>query len=370
MRAVTARRTVLVLVVVVVVGWSSWTAATADPWKFAVVCDSRGELSGGKGSTEGVRASVLGPIAAAIAAEGIDLVVFPGDEVAGIARPVNGSFKTQLTRWRAIMAPLYAAHIPVYAVRGNHDTGREDPTVGASVNLWRKLMADLPQGGPPGEEGLTYRVDHQNATFIGFDAYVHRSPKFNRSKYDGAVNYGLINEWVISQIRETPAPWVFVFGHETAFIENHTDCLANAPRERDALWDALGAKHGVYLCGHDHMYVRSHAPDANGNEIIELIVGSGGAGFYPRDEKREAMNETLDRHVRPALDFVNGKVEHGVNTNTDHRPPAFGYLVITVDGNQATGEWKAFANYDAVHWCAPATPKFETWDTFTLSDGR
>ncbi len=370
MRAVTTRRTVLLLAVVVVVGWSSWTAAAADPWKFAVVCDSRGELSGGKGSAQGVRTSVLGPIAAAIAAEGVDLVVFPGDEVAGVGRLVNGSFKTQLTRWRATMAPLYAAHIPVYAVRGNHDTGREDPTVGASVDLWRKLMPDLPQSGPPGEERLTYRVDHQNATFVGFDAYIHRSAEFDRSKYDDQTNHGVISQWVVSQIKETTAPWVFVFGHEAAFIENHTDCLANAPRERDALWDALGAKHGVYLCGHDHLYLRCHAPDADGHQVTELIVGSAGAGFYPRDEKHEAMNEKLDRDVRPDVDFINGKVEHGVSANTDQRPAAFGYLVITVDGNRATGEWKAFTNYDADHWSAPATPKFETWDRFALTNGR
>lgn len=312
------------------------------PWKFAVICDARGAATGVEGSVSGVRTSVLRPMAQAMVADGVELVLFPGDLAYGT--PSYGDATTQLITWRATMAPLHEAHIPVYAVRGNHELTQGDPGLAA----FRAVVE--------GEHGLTYAVPHKNAMFIGFDEYYGRKATFDSKKYDSALNAGMINPWVIEQIETAPQPWVFTFGHEAAFIEEHEDCLANSPAERDALWDALGARHGVYFCGHDHFYLRAEAPDAKGNPVTELIVGSGGAGFYRREH--EDRNREIGRGVMPQMKYFNGE-------GSDKK--YFGYLLVTVNGKTATGEWKAFTNYDYKNWAAPAEPKFEAMDTFTLS---
>jgi hypothetical protein len=158
---------------------------------------------------------------------------------------------------------------------------------------------------------------------------------------------------------------VFAFGHEMAFIGHHEDCLANTPKERDDLWDALGAKHGIYISGHDHMYVRRQAPDSANRPVLELVVGDGGAPPYPYDHS--PANANYDRHVVPTDLFVNAGGRNATAHNTNGYPMYFGYVVITVNGPKLTGEWRALTNYDttSMTFAAPASPpKFETLDRF------
>jgi len=333
--------------------------AMAAPWKFAVLCDSRGAETGVQGSDTGVRTSVLGPMATAMAADGVDLVLFPGDEANG--GPSCGKLVDQLKKWKETMAPLYEKHIPIYSFRGNHEEGQDFPP-GSAVAAWDAVFPELPQNGPKGQKGLTYKVEHGNALFIGFDQYVGRAATYNSGRYDSTTNTGAVHPWVLQQINAATADWVFAFGHEPAFIATHRDCLANAPAERDALWDALGAKNGIYFSGHDHLYVRRTAPDRAGHAVTECIVGCAGAPFYPLSG--EALNADYDRHVVPTDQFVNAA--HGGTKNTNDYPQYYGYLLITVDGNTLTGEWKAFVNYDYKNWKAPEKPEFKTLDTFTL----
>lgn len=341
---------------------------TSAPWKFAVLCDSRGDEPA-HGTDTGVRTATLGPIVADLMTQGMEVVVFPGDLVVGFT--VSGPLSAQLTKWRQTMAPVYNAHIPVYAVRGNHETPIEDPTMGtdaAVIAVWRSIMTDLPQTGPAGEEGLTYRAEHRNATFVGFDQYVGRSATFDGTKFDSAINFGMMNPWVATQISNASTPWVFAFAHEGAFIVGQSDCFANAPAERDAMIDALGPKHGVYMCGHDHLYYRNHFPDAVGNSVLEFRSGAAGAPFAARGN--EALNAGLDRHVVPTMDFFEGAPADG-SGNTNGLPPRFGYLVITVDGNTATGDFRAFMNYDYTTWSMTgATPVFQTLEHFTFTNGH
>jgi len=343
------------VLIIVFAGALAWGA----PWKFAVLCDSRGEESGVRGSEMGVRTTALHAMAISMAKEGIDLVLFPGDQVNGGAS--CGKLADQLKTWKTAMAPIYDAHIPVYIFRGNHETVQNTPR-GSAVEVWEKLFPEMPMNGPHDQKGLTYLVKHQNATFIGFDQYVGRSKTYDVHRYDSTVNYGVVHPWVIEQINATKTPWLFVFGHEMAFIGHHTDCLANAPAERDALWDALGAHNGVYLCGHDHMYVRRTAPDSKNYPVLEMVVGCAGAPFYPDDH--EALNAQYDRHVVPTDLFVNAGI---AGKNTDGLRPYFGYVLFTIDGNKCTGEWKALVNYDYKNWEAPAQPQCVTKDTFTLT---
>ena len=335
---------------------SDW--ALAAPWKFAVFCDTRGVDIGANATTTGVRVSVLGPIAQAVAAEPVDLVLVPGDLVTGSA--ACGPLADQLKRWKEMLAPLYAAHVPVYVIRGNHENQAAD-----SVAAWKAAFPELPQNGPDTQTGLTYRVDHRNACFIGFDQYVGRATRIDLAR--GVVNSGLIHPWVIEQVKHAQAPWVFVFGHEPAFIAHHSGCLADAPAERDALWNALGEKGAIYCCGHDHLYLRCTLPDDAGHAVTELIVGDGGAPLYAADNTGHNAKEG---RLAPTTQFVNGAVGSNTNNNTNGHPPYFGYLVVTIDDNVATGEWKAFVNYNEKTWAGTEKPVFKTLDTFRLQPLR
>ena len=123
-----------------------------------------------------------------------------------------------------------------------------------------------------------------------------------------------------------------------AFPGHHTDCLADAPAERNALWDALGEKGGVYLSGHDHLYVRRSAPDSAHRPVFELVVGSTGAPPYPYDSALKY--EGGEEPYIPKTLFVNAKVASGAkaagaNQNSGGLPGYFGYVVVTIDGKPA-----------------------------------
>ena len=335
--------------------------ASADPWTFAFFCDGRTDV-GESGGQDGVNMTAVHAIASDVARQKVSLVVFPGDLVNG--GPAFGALEKQLAAWKEAMAPVYEAGIPVYPCRGNHELKQDMFRKGISVSAWRAAFPALPRNGPPGEEGLTYSVDFANASFIACDDFVGIKPTYDKRKYDSSVNVGMVSPWVVQQVKTSSKQWVFVFGHESAYIGHHTDCLANFPDERDSLWDALGARGGVYLSGHDHMYVRHTAPDSAGRPVLELVVGCAGATPYEYDNN--GLNAAYDRHVVPQLQFVNAKP--GKVPNTHDLPMYVGYLLVTVDGARMTGKWRAFTNYDTKTYLGPVPPeqpRFETLDTFS-----
>jgi hypothetical protein len=336
-------------------------SAKATPWSFAFFCDSRTDV-GENGGRDGVNMIALHAIAADVAQEKVSLVIFPGDLVNG--GPAFGPLEKQLATWKEAMAPIYDEGIPVYPCRGNHELKQDMLRKGISVSAWRAAFPTLPRNGPAGEEGLTYSVDYANATFIAGDDFIGIRPTYDRKRYDSTVNVGMVSPWVIEQVKTSKKQWVFAFGHESAFIGHHLDCLANFPEERDSLWDALGAKRGVYLSGHDHMYLRHTAPDSSNRPVLELVDGCAGATPYEYDNA--ALNAGYDRHVVPTCQFVNAKP--GAIPNTRGLPMRFGYVLVTVDGAMMTGQWRAFMNYDTNTYSGPTPPeqpRFETLDTFS-----
>jgi hypothetical protein len=348
--------------------------ACADTWRFAAFGDSRGgSITENSGSDMGVRSSVLSAIVKSVQADQVDLVVFSGDEVDGRAK--YGSMEAQLKKWKKIMQPLVDANIPVYAFRGNHEENEQEgsETSEDPVKAWEKAIGDTMidhttdkiRQLPGVKPFLTYSIDHKNARFVCFDQYIGRSKTYDSTKYDSNVNYGVVNGWVLQQIQQAQSPWVFAFGHEPAFILHHTDCMANAPIERDDLWDALGSKGGIFICGHDHMYVRCTAPDAAGNDVTEIVSAAAGAPLYPYDNKK--LNEKIDVRVVPEDKFVNA---HGGTPNTNGLPAYFGYTLVTIEGDTATFEFKAFKNYDYKKWVAPEEPDFVTIDRWITKAKR
>ena len=290
----------------------SASLAMAASWRFAVVGDTRGT----SGSAP-INAAAVSAIVQSLTGEGIDLLLVPGDLVNG---STSVALATQLSTWRAAMAPLYTAGVAVYPIRGNHETA-------GGTTAWKNAFPDVPQNGPTtpsSEVGLTYSLTHNNALFIGFDEYV-RSHRVNQDYLDGLLDAA------------GRPPHVFVFGHEPAFAANHPDTLDDYPIDRDNFWDSLGAANvPMYFCGHDHFYARSAMEDANGNPVQQLIVGAGGAPFH-------TFIGYADPSVQPLY------------SDDDH----YGYLLVSVDGPSVSVQYKAQLNV--------AQPNvFTTVDQFSL----
>ena len=235
--------------------------AAPVPWRFAVVADTHVA----PGAT-----AIPGEVVAAALADAAELVLVPGDVVQAGRRVSQDELRAQLDLFRAVVAPLAAAGIPVYPVRGNHESDARD-----GLALWDEAFsgaAALPSNGPAGEVNLTYSFVHRNALFVGLDEYVGL--------------HGVNQAWLDGQLAGNDRPHVFVFGHEPAFKAFHEDGLDDYPGERDAFWQSLargGAR--VYLCGHDHFFDVARIDDGDGdegNDLYQAIVGTGGGELFTR----------------------------------------------------------------------------------------
>jgi PKD repeat protein len=260
-------------------------------WRFAVV-----------GDTHVPYANIIGEMVTSMIADRVSLVLVPGDIVHGGSGSNAAELRTQLATWKATMAPLYAAGIGVYPIRGNH----EADVKGDTLPVWTEAFsgtAALPGNGPTGETNLTYSFTHKNALFLGLDEYVslHR------------VN----QPWVDQQLAaKGTRPHVFAFGHEPAFKAFHTDCLDDYPTERNAFWNSLAAAGArMYLSGHDHFFDVARIDDGDGDpadDLMQVVVGGGGGDLFDRYA-----------YVGDNATFT--------PTNLTH-DKSFGYLLVEVSG--------------------------------------
>jgi hypothetical protein len=282
------RNRVLATVLVLCTG----SSAQALPWRFVVSGDSRG-------TDTGVNSTILSEIAAATVAENPDFILFSGDLVTG--SPTPATLQTQLTYWRTLMAPVYAAGIDVYPVRGNRDAG--------SLAAWNNVFTGpyaLPANGPPGEENLTYSFAHNEAFVLGFEQLAPGQ--------EHRVNQA----WADQQLQANGRPLVLAFGHYPAFSVEHADCLDDYPAQRDAFWDSLAVAGGrVYFTGHDHFYDHAIVPAASGLPLLQLVVGTAGA----------PLATWSGTYADPAVTGV-------------YHAEQYGYLLVEVDEQVANFTWK------------------------------
>jgi len=307
---------------------AAW-AQVQSSWKFAVLCDTRGDSDPVNLDKSGVNESVVNSAARDIVKEGAELVIVPGDMVNGWYR-INTPYASQFATWRKAMAPVYDAGIKVYPVRGNHEDGPfADPgkypwppnTAATPKSLpipelraaFLAAFPDawLPSNGPAGSERYTYSFVHKNAFFIGLDQYI--------------ISFRVDQPWLDEQLKKNKEPHTFVYGHAPAFRVNHTDSLASYPRERDVFWNSLG-KAGVrlYFSGHDHLYNRAHIKDEAGQSIYQVLLGSGGAPFAKWEPRAYAEGDRI--------------------VNDYHDEAHYGYGLVTVNGPKVVMEWKALVN--------------------------
>lgn len=295
------------------------------PWKFAVVSDTQGPRKA-ETARPYLNEEILEKIARDIVQERPDFVLVAGDLVNGWINNGGADYRAQFAAWKEIMKPVYEAGIRVYPIRGNHEDGPErlvlpplparlEPPEGAQEALkeaFRQAFSQdyIPLNGPPGEEGLTYSFAHKNALIIGIDVFASHQHRVNQ-------------DWFDEQTASRPREHLFVYAHEPAFGVGHKDNLSFFPRERDEFWNAIGRAGGrVYFCGHDHMYNRAAVTDRAGNAIRQIVAGTGGgslrtwSGQYGEEER------------------VRGEYD---------RDGLHGYVLVTVNGSEATIRWKALA---------------------------
>ncbi len=308
------------------------------PWRFAVFCDTRGEIGVSQEPESCVNGKILGPLAEAVAREGVDLAIVPGDLINGCGNP-DTPYEQQFEAWRAAVKPLVDAGVAIYPIRGNHEAVADKqslpwppeyplpefekfPEIAAA---FVEVFDHLPNNGPEEEKQLTYSFSHKNAFFVAMDVYFD----------DHKVNQPWLNE----QLQANSLPHVFAYTHEAAFKVGHADCLAYFPEERDAFWDSLGAAGTrLYFCGHDHLYNRAAIKDRAGNTIHQALIGSSGA---PMSTWAPPYSEG---------DKVVGEF---------HNEQDYGYAIVTIEGDTVTYEWKA--------WNGEGTPIWTTSDRFSYS---
>jgi hypothetical protein len=345
-------------------------------FSFAVFDDSRaasGATGTKNGDNNGAAALVVNTIAKDIVAQNaaspIDFVLFPGDMVSGYTD--STTLSSELDTWKTAMAPVYNAGIPVYTARGNHEY--DDLTNGAAnpadpSRATYLAHFPMPTNGPTtgtaglSEVGLTYSFTWKNAKFIAFDQYAGRSATtFNNKLFAPGSNKGqMMNPWVLSEVNNSTTGVTFVMAHEGMWpSHSHPDTMANDPDSRDALVTALAAKNGVYLAGHDHMFVRSFMDNGSGGKVPSFVVGTGGGGNY-------------DYALATSIDYsgYTGKASYTVQkTFSSSANPYFGYMVITVySDNTWTGVFRGFQfnkwNDASDHSLTPIT----VMDSFKSSD--
>ncbi|MDD1752493.1 MAG: metallophosphoesterase [Methanotrichaceae archaeon] len=304
----------------------------ASSWKFAVLSD----INYADGLD--VAANTLEFLVRDIKNQGVDLVIFPGDMIAGSKNMTID--KEQLDSWKAMMKPLYDAEIPIYIIRGNHEA---DSIMGAFSSLWLNefpVMKDL--ASPDG--GFTYSFTHKNARFVGFDQYINNSEP-------------MMNSWVTTQINDSTSPLNFAFAHVPLFPVSYAhnsvkSSWADDPKSRDALISALGTHHGTYFAGHEHVYLRVNVSDGQGHKVPELIVGTAGRSNY------NYSSEVVSNYTKPE-NYTVDKV-YGDSTN-----PYFGYLLVTVyDNNTWTGKFKGYQ--DTYDMWNTQFPVIQTLDRFSI----
>jgi predicted phosphodiesterase len=290
-----ARLRLFCLALLVLCAAAGCASTDGDKWTFVVAGDSRGR-------DNGINAKVVDRLVPAIAREKPDLVLVPGDLVQGYAPP--DAVRAQLLHWRKrFMEPLLDAGIRVYPIRGNHDLAR------GGQQPWNEVFAGkyaLPQNGPADEKGFTYAVRHKNALFLNLESYVLK----------GRVDQA----WVDAQLAGHDATHVFAQAHEPIYSmeDGHRDTLESNRPARDALIVSLVTGGGTaFFCGHDHWYDHGVKTVA-GLPLHQFIVGTAGAPL------RSSKGKYRDKDVK-ALAHAR----------------AYGYLVVSVDGDRLTARMKA-----------------------------
>ena len=245
-------------------------------------------------------------------------ISYPGDEIMGLTTDVD-ELRRQWAYWfNHEMAWLRRDEIPMYHTTGNHTT--YDPV---SENIFREVMAHLPQNGPEDQRGLSYFVRRGDLLMV-----------FTNTLWSGLGGEGNVEtDWLEQTLQEhSDATHKLVFGHHPVFTVNgfFADYQRNIEQKNGLrLWNIL-VKHEVlaYVCSHILAFdVQVH------EGVLQICTaGSGTAHRMPEGiEYLHALQVALDNE-------------------------GFRYQVLDTDG--LVREWLTW------DWDIPAS---DTWETFDSS---
>lgn len=96
----------------------SLNIAAAGTWKFACIADTQSGIS----VSNAVNTNVCIPMARQIVNERPDFVIAPGDLIYGNLTADRTNMLAQYAQWSNTFSSIYSAGIPIYPVRGNHET--------------------------------------------------------------------------------------------------------------------------------------------------------------------------------------------------------------------------------------------------------
>jgi hypothetical protein len=278
--------------------------------RIVVAGDGRADYVFRPEDKDGLNTTINREMAQAVLDEKADMFLWTGDLV-NVTNNDSATFKHDLLAWRAIMQPVYDHKIPVLPVRGNHELMCPEPE-----KAWDDVFSGnyaLPANGPSNAENLTFYCVRGPVLVVGVDEYATGRETIDQT-------------WLDQVLREHPEPFIFVYGHEPAFMDgHHPDTLDAHPANRDAMWESLiraGAR--VFFCGHDHFYdhmVVVRATGDAGPEMHQFTAGTAGAPFY---------------HGGPYA----GANSYWKLTQVKHIENTYGYNLIEIKGNTATITFK------------------------------
>ncbi len=167
-------------------------------------------------------------------------ICYPGDEIMGLTIDADELHRQWDYWFTQEMAWLDRDTIPMYHTTGNHTTYNP-----MSEDMFREVMAHLPQNGPDDQKGLSYFVRRDDLLMI-----------FTHTLWTGLGGEGNVEtEWLEQTlVEQADAKYKLVFGHHPIFTVN--GFFADYQRNIEAnngrrVWDIL-VKHGVlaYVCSH------------------------------------------------------------------------------------------------------------------------
>ncbi len=188
-----------------------------------------------------------------------DLILHAGDLV--YRKGERGDYHKEFFRpYRDLLS-----HVPFYPVLGNHDVRTDNG----------KPFLDtfsLPTNGPPSvQTERCYWFDYGDARLVGVD-----------STLDEQTLAESVAPWLEAVLRDTQAPWKFVYFHHPPWAGGNRPGDAKV---RDTLVPAIEAAGvDVVFCGHNHLYERTHpmlqGETAQSNGVIYVTSGAGGKSLY------------------------------------------------------------------------------------------
>lgn len=212
-----------------------------------------------------------------------EFILFLGDHIEGACGDPDGVRK----QWRYWldheMAWLDTDQIPIYHLTSNHNSRDED-----HERVWLEVFPDIPQNGPPGQEGFAYWVRREDLLMVMVNT--------NSTVLGGGH---VETEWLDETLTaHRDARHKIVLGHQPVFPVNGYDdrpgwCIVQD--DAQAFWSVL-VRHKVpaYLCSH---IIAFDFQEHDG--VAQICSGGAGTnygpgGFMGEDEYLHFVQAALD----------------------------------------------------------------------------